>query len=117
MAIGLGFLSGFAVVLAAQGKKGVPLQIIAVLSSLLGILVSKYMIFFHYFRQAIGNEYGQEAASNISFISEGFVQFFLSEGLKSMVSGFDILWIILAVTFAWGIPKGMGIKLDQVKRV
>jgi hypothetical protein len=33
------------------------------------------------------------------------------EDIGSMVSGFDILWIILAVITAWRIPKGLGIKL------
>lgn len=39
MAWGIGLICGFAVVLFSKGKKGVPLQVIAVLTSVLGIVI------------------------------------------------------------------------------
>jgi len=110
MAWGIGLICGFAVVLFSKGKKGVPLQVIAVLSSALGIVIGKYFTFFHYLKEAIAKEYGAEAASNISIFSEKVIQFFV-ENIGSMVSGFDILWVVLAVITAWRIPKGVGIKV------
>ena len=51
---GVGSLAGFAVVFFSGGKKGLPIQLIAVLSSILGIIIAKYFIYFYLTRQ-----YGQ----------------------------------------------------------
>ena len=91
-------------------EKGVPLQVIAVLSSVLGIAIGKYVTFFHFLKEAIMKKYGPEVASEISLFSERVVQVFI-EGIGSMVSGFDILWVVLAVITAWRIPKGLGIRV------
>lgn len=112
MAWGIGLLSGFAVVLFSKGRRGVPLQIIAILSSVFGIAVGKYVTFFHFFKEAVLKKYGAEVASNISIFSEEVIYIFI-DGIGSMVSGFDILWVILAVITAWRIPKGIGIKLAK----
>jgi len=112
MAWGMGWLTGFAVVLFSKGKKGVLLQIISVISSILGILIGKYFIFFHYLKDAIAKQYGREIASTISIFTKEVIYDFI-EGIGSMVSGFDILWIILAVITAWRIPKGVGVKLAR----
>jgi hypothetical protein len=108
----MGWLTGFAVVLFSKGRRGVPLQAIAVLASVLGILIGKYFTFYHYFHAALAKNYGEEAASNISILSGSVMQFFI-ENIGSMVGGFDILWVILAVITAWRIPKGMGIKVPR----
>jgi hypothetical protein len=110
MAWGIGLLAGYAVVLFSRGRKGVPLQVIAVLSSVLGIAIGKYVTFFHFLKEAITKQYGPEVSSEVSLFSERVVQVFI-EGIGSMVSGFDILWVILAVITAWRIPKGLGIKV------
>jgi len=109
MACGIGLLSGLAVVLFARGKRGVPLQVFAVLSSVLGIIMGKYFIHFHFLKEAVAQEHGTAAASNVSMFSEGVIQVFL-ENAYSMVDGFDILWLILAVITAWEIPQGLGIQ-------
>jgi hypothetical protein len=112
MAWGMGWLTGFAVVLFSKGKRGIPLQIISVTSSVLGIAIGKYFIFFHYLKDEVTKQYGKEVASSISIFMEEVIYDFI-EGIGSMVSGFDILWIILAVITAWRIPKGLGIKLAK----
>ena len=38
------------------------------------------------------------------------VQFF-GENITAMASGFDALWIVLAVYMAWSIPKASGLKI------
>ena len=45
VAWGIGFVAGSAVVLATRGAKGPRLQVIAVVSALLGILLGKYLSF------------------------------------------------------------------------
>ena len=112
MAWGMGWLSGFAVLLFSGGRRGIHLQIIAVLSSILGILVGKYIIFYHLLKEAVAKEYGAGVASTVTLFSERVIRIFI-EGIGSMVGGFDILWVILAVITAWRIPKGIGLKLRQ----
>ena len=112
MAWGMGWLSGFAVLLFSRGKRGIPLQIISVISSVLGIAIGKYFIFFHYLKDEVTKQYGNEIASSISILMEEVIYDFI-EGIGSMVSGFDILWVVLAVITAWRIPKGLGIKLSR----
>lgn len=112
MAWGIGWLAGFAVVLFSKGRKGVPLQVIAVLSSVFGIVIGKYFTFFHYLKEEVTKKYGVGAAFNLSIFSERVIQFFIGN-IGSMLSGFDILWVILAVITAWRIPKGLGIKLPR----
>lgn len=109
MAWAIGGLAGFGVALFAGGKRGIPLQVVAVLASVLGILVGKYFVFFHYMKEVVSKEYGAEAASNLSMLSEAVIQFFI-ENIELVMSGFDFLWIIFAVVTAWRIPKGLGIK-------
>jgi hypothetical protein len=108
---GLGFLSGYAVVLFTGGKKGTPLQVVAAVSSVLAILVGKYVMFFHDFTELIA-ETNAELADSLSAFSLDVIQVFF-ESLPQLVGGYDILWIILALASAWKIPKGTGIRLPQ----
>ena len=116
MAWGLGLLSGFAVVLFSRGRKGVPLQVIAVISSIFGIAIGKYFTFYYYFKKAIEKDQGMDVASNLSVFSEKVIQIFLSN-VGSMLSGFDILWVIFALITAWRIPKGIGFKPSSYQQL
>ena len=102
----LGGLSGFAVVLASGGKRGLPLQIIAVLSSIAGILLGKYVMFHHAIKSLAPDE---QAAETLSLFSMGLFKLFI-ENLGELLGGFDALWALLAVTTAWSIPKASGFK-------
>ena len=110
MALGIGLLCGFGVVIFSGGRKGYPLQAIAVVCSVLGILAGKYAAFFFLLREEAVTRYGAEAAARLSMFSPKVFNFFLT-ALKEMVSGFDLLWVVLAVWTAWRIPKSLGIKL------
>lgn len=109
MALGIGLLSGYAVVLFSRGGKGMPFQVVAVLSSVLGIAIGKYSTFFHLVKKAVAKQHGEAAAANVSFLSEKVLQVFV-HNIGSMLSGFDILWVFLAVITAWRIPKAIGAK-------
>lgn len=110
MAIGVGLLAGYAVTVLARGRRGTALQAIAVVSSVLGIVVGKYVIFLHIIHQAIMKQGGAEAAASISPLSPVAIKFFFNS-LPRLASGFDAIWIGLAVLTAWRIPQGIGIKL------
>ncbi len=109
MALGIGWLAGYAVVKLSGEKKGVPFQIIAVASSLVGILIGKYLTFEHFLEAEILKSYGADAAAAISIFSGKVILFFFSN-IGSMLNGYDALWVILAIVTAWKIPKGIGIK-------
>lgn len=112
VAWGVGMLSGLAVVIFARGRKGLVMQAVAVLSGLMGITVGKYYAFVHYLRQALVEQYGANAGE-VSMFSARVVQFFV-EKFTVMLSGFDALWVVLAVVTAWRIPKALGIKPPAV---
>ena len=107
MALGIGLLSGFSVVLFSRGQRGLPLQVIAVAGSLLGIVIGKYTTFFHFVKKAVASQHGEEVAANVSLFSEKTIQVF-ALNFGSMLSAFDILWVFLAVITAWRIPKAIG---------
>ena len=109
VAWGIGLLSGAAVVLFTRGKKGLPLQVIAVISGIAGIGVGKYVSFYYFLKQAISDEYGANVAAQLSILSVHTFQLF-SKNFTSLFGGFDILWVVLAVITAWRIPQGLGIK-------
>ncbi len=110
MAWGVGYLAGYAVVLASGGSKGTQLQVTAAASALFGILIARYVSFTYYFTDGMadGWDYG------VFFAPETMEAFF--EALPEMGIGFSLFWIFLAVTSAWKIPKGLGIDLPPQYR-
>ncbi len=104
VAWGIGWLAGVGVVLFAGGRRGVPLQMVAVAAAVLGVLIGKYLTFFTALKQYMGEQLGAEAVAEMSMFSAGVIQMF-GASLSVMVSGFDMLWIFLAVATAWSIPK------------
>ncbi len=112
MAWAVGLVVGFSVILFSGGKRGLPLQVIAVASSIFGIIIGKYLTFFYYLKVMVEEEHGKEAASSLSVLSGDVIQFFF-ENIISMSHPLDLLWIFFAVVTAWRIPKGSGIKLQS----
>ena len=110
VAIGVGFLCGLGVTMLSKGKRGMPLQMIAIMASVLGIVVGKYITFFDIFKGVMATETGAEAVSWMSMFSMGMIKFFTAN-IASMAGGFDLLWIALAVYTAWSIPKASGLKI------
>ncbi len=109
---GVGLLVGVAVMLAAGGSRGRPFQIVGASCGLLGIALGKYFMCVIAFYSAT-SEQGLDTSS-VSIFGPIMFQMFL-ELLPNIVSGFDLLWIFLAVTTAWQIPgsslRGGGLRL------
>lgn len=103
-ALGIGALSGYAVVLMSKGGRGPVFQVIAALSSVLGVALGKYVYYFYYLKEAVAEEYGLEVAANVRLFSVGVVESFIMDA-GSFLGGFDILWVALAVITAWKIPS------------
>jgi len=100
---GMGFLAGFAVVRFAGGAKGTPLGIVAVVSSLLGIVLGKYISYAYFFKQAVEDRFNVEISY---FDSEIFRAF--RENLGDIFGGFDLIWAVLAVLTAWRLTRPSG---------
>lgn len=96
MAVGIGALSGYAVHFASGHKRSRELQIIAIVSALLGIFVSKYFLYYEW-ASARAEKLGQAGAG--LFSSETVGGFF--DHLLELVDFFDILWVFLAISAAW----------------
>jgi hypothetical protein len=112
VAWGIGVVCGYAVVKATQGKKGLPLQMIAAIASLIGILIGKYDVFYDGLKQYAFEAGGPEAVVMMSpFSIQGIGSFIKNLGA---FSGYDILWIGLAVWSAWKISAGMGIEAESL---
>lgn|SRR5262249_27936115 len=110
VAWGIGILAGLGVVLFSKGQRGLPLQLIAVFTGALGVVIGKYGTFFYFFRKAVEGKFGAEAASNLGIFSEKTMESF-SQNIVSMLSPYDLLWVVLAVMTAWRVPRGLGIKV------
>jgi hypothetical protein len=78
--------------------------VVAVVSSILGILIGKYGTFYYIYQQVFAEQYGEELASDLSLFDPVVLSAFV-EKFSELLGGYDILWIILAVATAWGIPK------------
>jgi hypothetical protein len=102
---GIGFIVGFGVVRFAGGAKGAPLQVVAVVSSVLGIVIGKYISYAYFFKQAVSDRFDVDISY---FDSEIFRAF--RENLGDVFGGFDLIWAGLAVVTAWKLtrPSGFG---------
>ena len=100
VAIGVGVLAGFGVVLAARGRHGVALQVIAAVCAAIGIVFGKYFAFV----QVVNDQIGPGTAS----VFDGRTFSAFMDVLGDLFSGFDVLWIAFAVYTAWRIPQGQG---------
>jgi len=100
---GIGFLAGFGVVRFAGGAKGTPLQVVAVISSLLGIVIGKYVSYAYFFKQAIEDRFDVDISY---FDSEIFRAF--RENLGDIFGGFDLIWAVLAIATAWRLTRPSG---------
>ena len=102
---GIGFLAGFGVVRFAGGAKGTPLQVVAVVSSLVGIVIGKYISYAYFFKQAVSDRFDVDLSYFDSQIFRAF-----RENLGDVFGGFDLIWAGLAVVTAWKLtrPSGFG---------
>jgi hypothetical protein len=103
VAWGIGFLVGIAVVRFAGGRKGAPLQTVAVLLSLLGIVTGKYISFAYFFKKAVDDRFGVDLSYFDSIIFTTF-----RENLGDVFGGFDLLWAGLAIVTAWRLTRPSG---------
>jgi hypothetical protein len=91
VAWGSGYIAGTAIVLATGGARGPRLQAIAVVSSLAGILLGKYIGYAFDIQ-----EQAEAVGVSIGLFSSDMFTFF-REDLEHVFGLFDLLWVGLAV--------------------
>ena len=99
IAWGIGFVAGTAVVFATRGGTGQRLQVIAVVSALVGVLLGKYLSYGF-----VVQEEAKAAGVSLGLLSGDMFRFF-REDLENVFGLFDLLWIGLAVFTAWRVPQ------------
>ena len=109
LAWAVGGLCGVGVVFFSKGEKAISFQVISVCSSIIGITIGKYIIFYDSVAKLFKEEYGAEAANDVSIFSIDLMRVFI-ENIGTTLGGLDIVWVILALITAWTIPKGMRFK-------
>jgi hypothetical protein len=105
-AIGIGVLTGLAVVAVTRGSAGVPLQVIAALAAAFGVLWGKYFAFVQVGRGVIEESFPDSGITLPLFSGDTF-QLFM-DGFGELFSGWDIAWVGFAIYTAWRIPQGKG---------
>ena len=96
LALAIGFLAGTAAALVAAEARGLPLQAGAVIASLVGILVGKYLTYY-WAQVELGDRFGLEV---VDFYSSAMLRAFREE-LDVVFGWFDLLWAGLAAFTAW----------------
>ena len=91
----IGFGVGFAVQRAAGGRRSADLQAIAIVTSLLGVLVGKYLGFAFAVQEA-----EQDFGTQTGLLSGEMFSLF-RENLGEVFGLYDLLWTGLAVASAW----------------
>lgn len=103
VALGLGWLVGLAIKFGTGGKVGMKLQVIAAGFSLFGIFIAKYFTFYYFVLKSASLE---EMTGFLPKLMGAFLilpVFF--ENIGSMLSFYDILWVVLAASTAWSTLK------------
>ena len=109
VAWGIGFLAGFLVVRFAGGRKGVPLQAIAIVSSLVGTVLGKYIAYVYFLKEAVREQVSEEAADSIGYFDTDVMSAF-REDFSNVFGGYDLLWAGLAIFTAWRMARPSGIR-------
>ena len=106
VAIGVGALAGGGVVVANGGKRGLPYQLIAVMTGVAGIFVGKFLAGVYFYREVLIEDYGIELVNEIgiSGLVTDTVQLF-PDYLSATLEPIDLLFVILAIVAAWRIPS------------
>lgn len=99
----VGYLAGQGVKLGAGKARGRQLQLLASFAAFFGLVAAKYLIVAHFMQQ-----HGAAA----SWFDPRIVQAF-PQTLRALLGGFDILWVLLAVSTAYGIPKAVRVSIED----
>jgi hypothetical protein len=102
IAVLVGWLAGQGVKLGANGKRGMPLQVLACILAVVGMFAAKYGIFAHEWVKQMGGSYFSSAALSV-----------FPDILPKMITAFDALFAVLAVMAAFRVPKATPVSIVE----
>jgi hypothetical protein len=111
-----GICTGVGVALLTRGAQGTVFQAIAVVGALVSILMGKYLSYWFLLRQSIIDQLGPSAAANAQPWSPGVFSSFASHA-SEVLSGGEVIWILLAVPAAWKCCDLAGRDVERRARV
>ncbi|WP_438349382.1 hypothetical protein ACP8HI_01435 [Paenibacillus sp. FA6] len=97
----IGGLAGYAVVLFSNRQTTQIHQVMAVIASLIGIVLGKYLFFSYIINDGFEGLFNSDV---ITLFTDNITDFF---------GGMDILFVVFAVATAWKLPSQMSQKVDQ----
>jgi hypothetical protein len=98
VAWGIGFIAAMAILFATRGRRGIPLQVIAVACALIGIAIGKYLSFAWVLSDVAQEQTG--GAVDFPVFSRDTIDLFFDD-LGAVFHWIDLLWAGLAVFTAW----------------
>ena len=98
VAWGIGFIVAMAILFATRGRRGVPLQAIAIACALLGIAIGKYLSFAWVISDVAKEQTG--GVVDFPVFSRDTLDLFFDE-IGLVFDWIDLLWAGLAVFTAW----------------
>jgi len=119
IAIAVGFLAGLFAVLFSGGRRGIPIQLVAVLTALLGILVGKYAAVYMLGIKMINQETGQDLTADVFQLVPPFDPEIIrgvTEEIVAALQPIDALFVILAAFAAIRIAAAAGRSRQQKLR-
>lgn len=102
VAIGVGFIIAYAVMWGAGQKRGVSLQILSAVITIVTLLISQYVIVLYYFRQYLLTHKADFPDYNGQWF---FVSPFHPDVLSGMFSPMGLLIWAIGIYFAYSVPK------------
>lgn len=118
IAIAVGFLAGAFAVLFSGGRRGIPIQLVAVLTALLGIVAGKYAAFYMIGIKTINEQAGQDFTTEIFKLVPPFdpeIIRGIAEGIVQSLQPIDALFVILAAFAAIRIAASAGKSRREAK--
>ena len=95
----IGWLAGTGALFGARGARGAPIQIVAVVAGLLGILLGKYLSFAW-----VLQDFAEEQGAGIGLFS-GEMRTLFRQELDTVFGWIDVIFVGLAVYTAWRVPR------------
>lgn len=109
VAIAVGLLAGLLAVLFSGGRRGLPIQLIAILTALLGIFVGKYAALYalgvKLTNEQVGSDMTSRLLEQLPPLDPNTIRLFVDQIIAAL-QPVDALFVVLAVLAAFGIAAG-----------
>lgn len=107
IAIGVGFVIGWAVMFGSGGKRGMTIQITSAAITLVTLLCSQYFIVLYYIRKYVSENTAEYPNYDGSFF---FLSPFNSDFMASMFSPMGVIIWLIGIYFAFSFPKSRAVE-------